>query len=295
MIKTPSSTVIGGAGIWTPNCTVIGAQNNINQFIKSLFADGGQGAYLDNNDLSTVYQDSLGTIAGAVGQSEGLILDKSKELSLGAEKKSSGLVKLVGTTPVATYDTSSGIGTVNRVDFSNQSYLVLTGLGTGLQKITIRNTGTVDIAIRAGDGSSLTIVHSIQSGNAKTFYAYPANGSLSITSSGGSASFTVDSIKEIAGNHAQQNTSSKRPILRQGLKSKYAQFDAIDDALQFNNPALSNVTIIKASASGVNVLKNQSIVANHTITQDFSQYLMINKALSDAEISRITAEFNKYV
>lgn len=54
MIKTPLSTVIGGAGIWTPGCTVLGGQQNIHQFIKSLFADGTQGIYLNAQDAISV-------------------------------------------------------------------------------------------------------------------------------------------------------------------------------------------------------------------------------------------------
>ena len=46
--------MVGGAGIWTPGCTVIGSQNNINQFIKSLFADGTQGLYLNAQDAVSV-------------------------------------------------------------------------------------------------------------------------------------------------------------------------------------------------------------------------------------------------
>lgn len=54
MIKTPLSTVLGGAGIWTPGCTVIGGQQNIDQLIKSLFADGTQGLYLNAQDALSV-------------------------------------------------------------------------------------------------------------------------------------------------------------------------------------------------------------------------------------------------
>lgn len=54
MIKTPLSTVIGGAGIWTPGCTVLGGQQNVDQLIKSLFADGTQGIYLNAQDAVSV-------------------------------------------------------------------------------------------------------------------------------------------------------------------------------------------------------------------------------------------------
>lgn len=77
MIKTPLSTVIGGA-FWTPSCTVIGGQQSFSQLIKKLFANGEQGFAYDPDDLSTMYQDAAGTVlVTAVGQPVGLIRDKS--------------------------------------------------------------------------------------------------------------------------------------------------------------------------------------------------------------------------
>lgn len=46
--------MVGGAGIWTPSCTVIGGQQNVDQLIKSLFADGTQGIYLNAQDAVSV-------------------------------------------------------------------------------------------------------------------------------------------------------------------------------------------------------------------------------------------------
>ncbi len=83
MIRTPLSTVIGGA-FWTPGATVIGATvigGNTpasDQQIQKLFSNGEQGFFYDPNDLSTLYQNAAGTIpVTAVGQPVGLMLDKS--------------------------------------------------------------------------------------------------------------------------------------------------------------------------------------------------------------------------
>ena len=79
MIKTPLSTVIGGA-FWTPGCTVIGggSASNFDQYVSKLFANNEQGLYYDPNDLSTMYQDAAGTVpVTAVGQPVGLMRDKS--------------------------------------------------------------------------------------------------------------------------------------------------------------------------------------------------------------------------
>ena len=78
MIKTPLSTVIGGA-FWTPSATILGgASKTFNQLIKSLFANNEQGFAYDPNDLSTMFQNPAGTIpVTGAGQAVGLIKDKS--------------------------------------------------------------------------------------------------------------------------------------------------------------------------------------------------------------------------
>lgn len=78
MIKTPLSTVIGGA-FWTPGATVInGAKLSFEIVMKKLFANGEQGFWYDPNDLSTMYQDAGGTVpVTAAGQPVGLMKDKS--------------------------------------------------------------------------------------------------------------------------------------------------------------------------------------------------------------------------
>lgn len=78
MIKTPLSTVIGGA-FWTPEATVInGAKLSFEIVMKKLFANGEQGFAYDPNDLSTMFQDAAGTVpVTGVGQPVGLIRDKS--------------------------------------------------------------------------------------------------------------------------------------------------------------------------------------------------------------------------
>ena len=78
MIKTPLSTMIGGA-FWTPCTTIIGSTSaTFNTIIKSLFANNEQGFAYDPNDLTTLYQDAAGTIpVTAQGQPVGLMRDKS--------------------------------------------------------------------------------------------------------------------------------------------------------------------------------------------------------------------------
>ena len=68
------------------SATVIGAlsaANNFDILMKSLFSNGEQGFFYDPNDLSTMFQNSVGTIpVTGVGQPVGLLLDKSKGVSV---------------------------------------------------------------------------------------------------------------------------------------------------------------------------------------------------------------------
>ena len=78
MIKTPLSTVIGGA-FWTPGATILGSSSkNLSQLIESLFSLGEQGFAYDPNDLTTMWQDAakLLPVTGE-GQPVWHILDKS--------------------------------------------------------------------------------------------------------------------------------------------------------------------------------------------------------------------------
>lgn len=78
MIKTPLSTVIGGA-FWTPSATILGGTSKtFDQIIKSIFANNKQGVAYDPNDLTTMWQDQakLLPVTGE-GQPVWHILDKS--------------------------------------------------------------------------------------------------------------------------------------------------------------------------------------------------------------------------
>lgn len=68
-----------------------GAINTASYSVMSLFAAGEQGVWFDPSDFSTLFQDSAGlTPVTAVGQTVGLMFDKSGGLSLGPERLVNG-------------------------------------------------------------------------------------------------------------------------------------------------------------------------------------------------------------
>ena len=73
-----TTQVIGSVGVSTSRQFIGAAFRNFSQPIERLFATGEQGFFYDPNDLSTMFQNSAGTIpVTAAGQPVGLLLDKS--------------------------------------------------------------------------------------------------------------------------------------------------------------------------------------------------------------------------
>lgn len=283
MIKTPLSTVIGGA-FWTPSCTVIGGQQSFSQLIKKLFANNEQGFAYDPNDLSTMYQDAAGTVpVTTVGQPVGLMLDKSKGLVLSSELASvTEVVSLPidGVVGVKTYHIGTvAIGKTHQISFTVTNY-------TG--------SGDVGIAGPATHWADGTAVNTASNGTKTCIRTNIGTGSINLyTRNTAACVFSNISIKELKGNHAYQTTSAARPILRD--TPRRIDFDAVDDKLITNLPAqLSGCTVIRSVPNvGTQILTGQTIPATYEDNKDHCGLIVINRALTATETSQITKLFNK--
>lgn len=215
----------------------------------TLFAAGEQGGWYDSSDLSTMFQDSAGTTpVTATGQTVGLLLDKSQGLVLGPELLALGAIGLVGTATAASYSTSSGVGSVTRVDASNQSFVRWSGLTTGsFYRIVITNTSANGINVRAGnEGAAFIAV--VPAGQAVTMYGVPGSNLITITSGGGTATFTLTSILQVAGNHLTQATAASRPIY--GIEPFGGRRNLLTFTEQFDNAAWTkNASSVTANSS----------------------------------------------
>ena len=195
----------------------------------SLFAAGEQGVWYDPSDFSTMFQDSAGvTPVTAVEQPVGLTLDKSKGLALGAEQRANGVTGLVGTATAASYNTLTGIGSVNRVAFpSDQSFVQFSGLtASALYRVEFSAVSVLGVTVRSGDqaAAGVTFTAAILLGYVRA----SAGGLITVTSgANGTATFTLVSMRELPGNHASQSTSASCPVLsaRVNLLTKTEQFD----------------------------------------------------------------------
>jgi len=295
MIKTPLSTVIGGA-FWTPSATIIGSSSKtLTQLIKSIFATGEQGFAYDPNDLSTLYQDAAGTIpVTAAEQPVGLMLDKSKGLVLGEERL---LNSSFETSDNWALDAGSNLSIMNgqAVFSSTPAYKAFRQTG----RLTVGKWYkiTIDIAeISLGLLYLPNLVDTvIATAGVKTYIAQAKFDYVFLMTSGAGSTAKVNSIsvKELAGNHAYQTTSSMRPLLQNSPRK--IDYDGVDDKLITNLPAqLTGCTVVRSVPNaGTQILTNQTIPTTYNDNINNCGLIVINRALTASETSQITKLFNK--
>lgn len=182
MIKTPLSTVIGGA-FWTPGCTVMGGQKTLTQLIKSLFSLGDQGFAYDPNDLTTLYQDAAGTIpVTAQGQPVGLMKDKS------------------GRNNHAYQTVSASRPILQRNATTGAYYLAFDGADDFLQTSNIDFTSTNKVSLFAGvrklSDAARAIVCELGAAGKNTFLlqAPPSAGSPTVSFNSGATILSGDNV-----------------------------------------------------------------------------------------------------
>lgn len=312
MIKTPLSTVIGGA-FWTPGATVInGAKLSFEIVMKKLFANGEQGFYQDPYDLGVMYQDSAGTTAvNASGQPLGLVLDKSKGLNFlpyVVDQKNftdlSGWVvpnALTAKIVAGEVELTCG-GTIAATDANWFRPAADTVMGYSVWEISFDATHVSGGYLQVGAGYHTGVqVNPANNGGTKKHYTtlvsqHPSGPRRTCVFGGESgAVWRLSNIKcrQLAGNHAGQTTSAARPILRD--TPRRIDFDAVDDKLITNLPAqLTGCTVIRSVPGvGTQILTGQTIPATYEDNTDHCGLIVINRALTPSETSAIAAEFNK--
>jgi hypothetical protein len=211
----------------------IAPQNQLTAAIQTLFWDGSQGWWFDNDDPSTMFQDSAGTTpVTAVEQFVGLQLDKSKGLVLGPELVtngdfSNGTTGWTTNNANASISVSSGALVVTNVAVGSADVRAGTAAGfTTIVGRTYRAQGTYvsasgysgQVSFGAGNTTTGATVsnQAVSIGNTASF-VFTATQTTTYVFAGASissaASFSVDniSVRELPGNHRFQSTSGSRP------------------------------------------------------------------------------------
>ena len=286
MIKTPLSTVIGGA-FWTPRAIIVGGQQSFNQLIKNLFANNEQGFFYDPNDLSTMYQDAVGTIpVTAAGQPVGLVLDKSRGLVLGGEHWDHELTRTMGQ--------SSRLGVNKYRIYSPDGAASQVSCGTGTAGRWYEITLTIESIVSGAVATDFRNSPSWNSTGVKKFKGFLVSTAIAFKRSGTTdAVISNISVKELLGNPAYQTVSASRPLL--AATPQRLDYDAVNDKLITKLPAqLTGCTMVRSIPNvGTQILTGQTIPATYEDNTDHCGLIVINRALTPSETFAITSEFNK--
>jgi hypothetical protein len=235
-----------------------------------LFAAGEQGAWYDPSDMTTMFQDNIGTTpVTGTGQTVGLLLDKSKGLVLGSELVPSqdlssaswvsggAFGNYAGSTATSDTITTTGISGGRRYRFActpGQTFrmsCVAAMIGTAtaaLLSFSFGNSSAVLIQEGAAasttstTGAALSVVAIAPASSAFCEVIIRANGP-----SGSQARFTNISVRELAGNHAVQATAANRPMY--GVHPFGGRRNLLERTEEFDNAYWSKVGTTAISAN----------------------------------------------
>jgi hypothetical protein len=231
-LTTASAAALGNGGA------------TLDQIIASLYGDGSPGVFY-NMRASSGYiskERFVWSPATAATDPVGFCLDLSQGLAEGPELRGSAETGLTGSATEATYNATTGAASITRVDASNQSWIRWTGLtATAHYRLTIA-CGAVGIAVRTSSASGTTL-HVISANTTVTSYV-TGNANIVITSSSAAtATFTVQSMRLVAGNHWRAASEGVRPLLADiGGGILVPTGDGLDDAVSSGTLDLTGKT-----------------------------------------------------
>ncbi len=186
--------------------------------------DQSIGLFIDPSDLLTLFQNAAGSIpVTAPGQTVGLALDKSRNLTLGLALSS---------TNVRAFISAGGAADSSLINHGDGTYTVASGSTLrfvfGPAADVFNKTYKITIDHVAGTTSNITYdwMDSADSANTKTstpgtshtFYGRVSSGTFEgahadvSNSTGSPQRFRIPVVREIPGNHATQSTLGSRPL-----------------------------------------------------------------------------------
>lgn len=249
--------------------------------VRALFANGEAGAWYDPSDFSTMFQEHRGSIAAAVGQPIGLMLDKT---AVAGPELWTGVGVSV---PAGWVDNGAGSYTHSAgVDAISSNIGLVAGVYYRIEFVLSGRTagGVYPVLGGSADGANETVdgakVQVFASGVNALLYLQPSNDFVGTISN--------ISVRSFIGNHALQATSAARPVLAAGSKIDY---DAVDDLLVTTFPDLgADVTIARSvPGTGASILTGQTIGAGAwNDSADHHGLIIVNRALTAAETAAVT-------
>lgn len=234
-MNTAQKIVLLGGGGFTP---------------AALFRNSAVGAWYDPSDLSTLFQDSVGTTAVASDSDPvGLMLDKrlwggrslTQELSQQTELVSNGTFDTDTTgwtdasTAPATLTWSSGAAVLT-ADGTNrararQSFATEVGK---TYRLSVELSAAIDISLGTAPAGGEYFATFANTGTfVRYFVATTTAAHIQVHRvTSGSASFDNVTVKLVPGNHATQATSTARPLYKTAGGLHWIEGDGVDDWLR---------------------------------------------------------------
>lgn len=225
---------------------------------RRLFIGSTVGAIYDYDDYAYLYQKSDGsTPVTALEQPVGLMRDKRYGNEVGADARSAGAPALLGSATAATFNTSTGEGSVTRVDDTNQSSVRFTLTANTFYRINLVNNGSADLQLRSGTESG-TVWSTVAAGATVTHLVLASTaGHISITAaSAATIAFTVSALVSLPGIHAYQSTDAARPV----LSARYNLLTATED--------ITNASWVKFGPTPPTINANVFTAPNGSQTMD---------------------------
>lgn len=257
--------------------------------IQALF-EGYQGIWLDATDQTTMFKDTFGNSVITNNSTLGAMYSKASTEIYGSELKDDVYSAKLGSILALPVRNDNEIWTIERLESTaNLTQVRIPAQANAFYRVDVSVLDGAVIQIRAGSGTyiqDLPIGHHVGTYTPSGFTFLNFQHSQNYSTS----TLKINSAKKLNGYHAVQSTTSKRPLLNNGL----VKFDGSDDELPFTfDSALSNCTIIRTTKTDTTILTSQSITQEFYLNQDYCQYLLINRALTSDLTEKIQTFFER--
>lgn len=238
--------------------------------MQVLFGVSDRGMAWDLDRIDHMFQSWNGTGAATpvanYGDPVGLLIGRERGGldALGPELKSTGAPALYGTGPAASYNTVTGVGTVNRTDAINQGTINFTVTVGKRYRFEITNSSGVSLFIRAATQAGATYFFALAGVTTVSVFS-ATSPTLLITSSAGSVNLTVVSLKELPDDiHLVQSNASRRPIYSRCPKIGIRNIAQYTE--EFDNPywAKINTTIAANSTQAPDLATTADSIVEDT-------------------------------
>jgi hypothetical protein len=259
----------------------------------SLFRNGENGTVQLPYNLSSMAKTSSGiTPVSAAADTVGYVRDERYRLALGPELWNDASVAFAGESTRV----SAGVYRI----YSSAGALSLAGVPALTVGRSYEISFTIDSVTTAGDG----ITSDALSGTAEFFtttgpkrHVIEAAGvTASIKRVSAACDYQVSnvSVREVLGNPARQVTPANRPLYQSGPSRIVA--DGVNDALvtKFAASLGTDCTVARAVPDvGASILTGQTITTSYSDTESHAGLVIINRALTAKETSRLSSYLNK--